>query len=110
MSLTGANADKRMVAKPSDVVFALLNLYNAITKQGVASKATPIDVEIQKIAKSLRKAGSKGVVMTGVNDINAQLISLAINKALNSEILDASNSLNIRQGNFEEVQNVVSDM
>ncbi|AUC85404.1 quinol:cytochrome C oxidoreductase [Polaribacter sp. ALD11] len=110
MSLTGANADKRMVAKPSDVVFALLNLYNAITKHGVASKATPLDVEIQKIAKSLLKSGSKGVVMTGINDVNAQLISLAINKALNSEILDINNSLNIRQGNFDEVQNVVSDM
>jgi len=31
MSLTGANADKRLVVKPSDQVFALLNLYNAIT-------------------------------------------------------------------------------
>ena len=31
MSLTGANADKRVVAKPSDQVFALLNLYNTIT-------------------------------------------------------------------------------
>ncbi|WP_299669546.1 TAT-variant-translocated molybdopterin oxidoreductase [uncultured Polaribacter sp.] len=110
MSLTGANADKRITAKPSDLVFGLINLYNAITKEGVASKATPLDVEIQKIAKTLRKAGSKGVVMTGINDVNAQLISLAINKALNSEILDPKNSLNIRQGNFNQVQELVSDM
>ncbi|TMM30005.1 4Fe-4S dicluster domain-containing protein [Polaribacter aestuariivivens] len=109
MSLTGANADKRIVAKPSDVVFSLINLYNAITKEGVASKATPIDSEIQKIAQELKKAGSKAVVMTGVNDINAQLISLAINRALNSEILDINNSLNIRQGNYEQVQKLVSD-
>ncbi|QTD38915.1 TAT-variant-translocated molybdopterin oxidoreductase [Polaribacter batillariae] len=109
MSLTGANADKRIVAKPSDVVFALINLYNAITKEGVASKATPIDVEIQKIAQELKKSGSKAVVMTGVNDINAQLISLAINRALNSEILDTNNSLNIRQGNYEQVQKLVSE-
>ncbi|TXD46810.1 TAT-variant-translocated molybdopterin oxidoreductase [Polaribacter sp. IC073] len=110
MSLTGANADKRLVAKPSDVVFSLLNLYKEITGQSVASKATPIDGEIKKLAKALKKAGSKGVVMTGVNDVNAQLISLAINKALNSAILDANNSLNIRQGNFDQVQNVISDM
>ncbi|MGK0459019.1 MAG: molybdopterin-containing oxidoreductase family iron-sulfur binding subunit, partial [Polaribacter sp.] len=31
MSLTGANADKRLIAKPSNVVFALLNLYKEIT-------------------------------------------------------------------------------
>jgi molybdopterin-containing oxidoreductase family iron-sulfur binding subunit len=110
MSLTGANADKRLVAKPSDAVFALVNLYNEITGNSVASNATPIDSEIKKLAKLLKKAGSKGVVMTGINDVNAQLISLAINKALNSEVIDAHNSLNIRQGNLAEVQNVVSDM
>ncbi|WP_088324018.1 TAT-variant-translocated molybdopterin oxidoreductase [Polaribacter tangerinus] len=110
MSLTGANADKRVVAKPSDVVFALTNLYNAITNKNVASKATPIDADIKKIAQVLKKSGSKGVVMTGVNDVNAQLISLAINKALNSEILDTKNTLNIRQGNFAAVQQLVSDM
>ena len=110
MSLSGANADKRLVAKPSDVVFALVNLYKEITGNSVASNATPIDGEIKKLAKVLKKAGSKGVVMTGINDVNAQLISLAINNALNSEVLDAENSLNIRQGSLSQVQNVVSDM
>ena len=110
MSLTGANADKRLVAKPSEVVFALLNLYNEISGTPVASNTTPIDAEIKKLAKVLKKAGSKGVVMTGLNDKNAQLISLEINKILGSEILDVHNSLNIRQGSFEKVQKVVSDM
>ena len=110
MSLTGANADKRLVAKPSNVVFALLNLYKEITGNNIASNTTPIDAEIKKLAATLKKAGSKGVVMTGVNDVNAQLISLAINNFLNSEILDTENSLNIRQGSFEQVQNVISDM
>ncbi len=99
-----------MVAKPSDVVFALVNLYKEITGNSVASNATPIDGEIKKLAKVLKKAGSKGVVMTGINDVNAQLISLAINNALNSEVLDAENSLNIRQGSLSQVQKVVSDM
>jgi len=110
MSLTGANSDKRLVAKPSDVVFALLNLYKEITGESIVSNATPIDTEIKTLAKALKKAGSKGVVMTGINDVNAQLISLAINNSLSSEILDIKHSLNIRQGNFEQVQNVISDM
>ena len=110
MSLTGANADKRLIAKPSNVVFALLNLYKEITGNSIASNATPIDGEIKKLAKALKKAGSKGVVMTGINDVNAQLISLAINKALNSKVLDTNNSLNIRQGNSAQVQSAVSDM
>ena len=110
MSLTGANADKRVVVKPSDQVFALLNLYAAITGSSVSSKATPVDAEVKRMANELRKAGSKGVVLTGLNDVNAQLITLAINKALNSEIVDTTNTLNIRQGNDAEVAQLISDM
>jgi len=110
MSLTGANADKRLVVKPSDQVFALLNLYNAITGNKVASKATSKDAEIKKLANTLKEAGSKAVVLTGLNDKNAQLITFAINKALNSEIIDVSNTLNVRQGNDAEVAQLVSDL
>jgi len=110
MSLTGANSDKRVVVKPSDQVFALLNLYNAVTGANVPSKATPADAEVKKMATALKKSGSKGVVLTGLNDKNAQLIALAINKALNSEIIDTKNTLNIRQGNDVEVAQLVSDM
>jgi len=45
-----------------------------------------------------------------LNDKNAQLITLAINKALNSKIIDVSNTLNIRQGNDAEVAQLVSDL
>ena len=110
MSLTGANSDKRVVLKPSDQVFALLNLYNAITGNSIASKSTPVDVEVKRMAAELKKAGSKGVVLTGLNDVNAQLVAFAINQALSSEIFDTTNTLNIRKGNDADVAQLVSDM
>jgi MoCo/4Fe-4S cofactor protein with predicted Tat translocation signal len=110
MSLTGANSDKRIVVKPSDQVFALLNLYNAVTGQNISSKATAVDGEIKKLASELIKSGSKGLVLTGLNDKNAQLIAFAINKAIGSEIMDTVNTLNIRQGNDAEVAQFVADM
>ena len=110
MSLTGANSDKRVVLKPSDQVFALLNLYNAVTGSNFASKSTPVDAEVKIMASELKKSGSKGVVLTGLNDKNAQLISLAINAALGSEIIDTNNTINIRQGNDAEVSQLVADM
>jgi molybdopterin-containing oxidoreductase family iron-sulfur binding subunit len=110
MSLTGANSDKRVVVKPSDQVFALLNLYKYITGENIASKATPVDAIVKKMASELKKAGSKGIVLTGLNDKNAQLVALAINKAIGSEIIDTNNTLNIRQGNDAEVAQLVSDM
>ncbi|WOC40869.1 TAT-variant-translocated molybdopterin oxidoreductase [Polaribacter sp. HL-MS24] len=110
MSLTGANADKRLVVKPSDQVFALLNLYNAVSGNKVASKATSKDAEILKVAAALKKAGPKAVVITGLNDINAQLIALEINRILKSEIIDVVQTLNIRQGNDTAVAQLISDL
>ena len=110
MSLAGANADKRMVVKPSDQVYALVNLYNAVTGSSLPSKATKIDAEVKKLAADLKKAGSKGVVVTGLNDKNAQLIALAINKALNSEVIDTKAVNLTRQGNDTQVAQLVADI
>lgn len=110
MSLAGANADKRIVAKPSEQVYALINLYNQVTGNSLPSKTTAFDAEVKQLAKDLKKAGSKGVVVTGLNDKNAQLIALAINKALNSEVIDTE-TLNLRrQGNDTQVAQLLADV
>lgn len=110
MSLTGANADKRIVAKPSIQLYTLINLYNAITGQNLPSHKTPIDAAITKLAGDLKKAGSKGVVVTGINDKNAQLIALAINEALKSEIIDTEAVNLTRQGNDTAVAALMQDI
>ncbi len=110
LSLTGANADKRVVVKPSDQVYTLINLYNEITGANLPSKTTSVDAETKKLAKALKKAGSKAVVVTGINDKNAQLIALAINEALQSEIIDVKKPLYVRQGNDAKVAALVADM
>ena len=110
MSLAGANADKRMVVKPSDQVYALVNLYNAVAGESIPSKATKFDAEIKKLASNLKKAGSKGVVVTGLNDKNAQLIAFAINEKLNSEIFDTQAVNLTRQGNDTQVAQLVADI
>ena len=110
MSLSGANADKRIVAKPSDQIFALITLYNEITGSSIASKATPFDAQVKEVAKVLKKSGSRGVVMTGSSDKNAQLLAIAINQALESEIFDPANPKHIRKGNDAELAKVIADM
>lgn len=110
MTLSGANADKRIVLKPSEQVFALINLYNAVTGENLPSKETAQDLAIAKAAKQLKAAGSKGVVLTGIQDKNAQLIALALNKKLKSSIIDTSNVKYTRQGDDAEVQQLIADM
>tara|TARA_R110002073_G_scaffold108336_5_gene243491 strand:- start:64136 stop:67204 length:3069 start_codon:yes stop_codon:yes gene_type:complete len=110
MSLTGANADKRVVTKPSDQVFALINLYNAVTGSSLPSKATPVDAQVKQAAAALKKAGSHGVVVSGSSDKNAQLVAFAINDALQSVVFDAANPLHTRKGNDTELAQVVADV
>ena len=110
MSLTGANADKRIPVKPSEQVAALIQLYNTVTGNTIATKATPVDAAIKEVASKLKKAGNKGVVITGVQDKNAQILALAINDALGSIVLDKVNTRNIRHGNDADVATLIADM
>ncbi len=110
LTLTGANADKRILAKPSEQAFALINLYNKLTGNSLPSKKTSVDAEVEKAAKQLKSSGNKAVVICGINDKNLQLITLAINNFLKSEVIDVVAAKNIRQGKETEVNNLLADM
>jgi molybdopterin-containing oxidoreductase family iron-sulfur binding subunit len=110
MSLTGANADKRVPIKPSNQIYALINLYNAITGASLESKETPADEAIETAAKQLKKAGKKAVVVTGIQNKDAQLLTIAINQALKSEILDNTTPRFVKSGDDKAVANLVSEM
>ena len=109
MTLTGANADKRYMVKPSEQAQVLLNIYNAITGNG-AAKTTSVDAGIQNVVKQLKTAGSKVVVVTGLQDKNAQLIALAINKAIQSEVVNVASPKYIRSGNDAKVSQLIANM
>jgi molybdopterin-containing oxidoreductase family iron-sulfur binding subunit len=110
MTLTGANADKRLMAKPSEQIKALARLYAIITGGAVTMEVSPLNDAIITAAKQLKEAGSKAVVITGIQDKNAQLLTLAINNALNSEVIDVVNTKNVRHGNNAAVMQLIADM
>ena len=110
MTLTGANADKRLMVKPSEQNLALIKLYNAVVKGISTKEASPLNDAVQKAAMQIKAAGSKAVVLTGIQDKNAQLIALAINQAINSEVIDVVATKNSRKGNDAEVAKLISDM
>ena len=111
MSLTGANADKRVSLTPSQQKVALAKLYSAVVGGSVSGELPQhIEEAVQKAASQLKKAGSKGVVVTGIQDVNAQTVVLAINSHLNSQAFDPETPIKIRQGNDKEVMTLVADM
>ena len=110
MSLSGANADERITLKPLEQIYALVNLYNTVTGKSLPSKKTPKDKEIKKIAHELKNAGKHGVLLTGIQDKNAQLLALSLNAYLQSSVMGTTAVRYVRQGDDQKIENLIKDM
>lgn len=110
MSLSGANADHRVPMKPSDIKIALAKVYGKLNGGNVSGGTSQIDAVVDRIVAHLRKAGSKAVVVCGLNDVNAQMVTLAINKLLKSEAFDTDNPKYTRSADSAQINRLIVDM
>jgi MoCo/4Fe-4S cofactor protein with predicted Tat translocation signal len=110
MTLSGAAADKRVPMTVANQKQALVKIYNIVTGSSVSTSKTDNDDAITKAAQQLKAAGSKGVLVSGIDDKNAQLLVLAINRFLVSESFNPANSRQIRKGNNADVKQLIADM
>ena len=110
MSLSGAAADKRVPMTVANQKLALVKIYNIITGSSVATGKVANEDVVIKAAQQLKAAGSKGVLVSGIQDKNAQLLVLAINQALTSEAFSTIGTRQIRKGSNEKVAQLVADM
>lgn len=117
MTLTGANADKRIPMKPSQEGAALLALYNTIatklgkpTLNGDGVKLAGNYIEIA--ASKLVEAKGKSIVVAGSNDPNVQILANGINAMLGNygSTIDLDNSTNYFQGIDSEFESFVADL
>jgi len=111
MTLSGANADKRVPLTPNQQKLALAKLYSLVVG-GSVSVDLPENVAaaVQSAANEIKTAGSNAVVVTGIQDVNAQTVALEINEHLNSKAFDASTTIKTRQGSDKAVMQLVADM
>ncbi len=107
MTLSGAAADKRVPMTVAAQKQALVQIYNVVTGSSVGAAK---DEAVAKAAQQLKAAGSKGVLVCGIDDKNAQLLVLAINRALGSEAFNTGNTRQIRKGNNADVKQLIADM
>ncbi len=111
MTLSGAAADKRLAMSTANQKQALVHIYNVITGSSVAvSLDDKFKSEVNKAAQQLKVAGSKGVLVSGIQDKNAQLLVLAINQVLASEAFNTSGTRQIRKGSNVKVTQLVNEM
>ncbi|SEF73319.1 TAT-variant-translocated molybdopterin oxidoreductase [Flavobacterium urumqiense] len=111
MTLSGAAADKRFAMSTANQKQALVLIYNIITGSSAAVNLDgKFKVEVTKAAQQLKAAGSKGVLVSGIQDKNAQLLVLAINQVLASEAFTTSGARQIRKGSNEKITQLINDM
>ncbi|AWG24042.1 TAT-variant-translocated molybdopterin oxidoreductase [Flavobacterium kingsejongi] len=110
MSLTGANADKRYPMTVTDQKLALAKIYGIVTGNAVAVGKFANEEAVNNAAAQLKAAGSKGVLVSGLQDKNAQLLVLAINQALGSEAFNTTQTRQIRKGNSAQVLELLNDI
>ena len=103
MSLTGANADHRVPCTPAEQKNILAFIYDSligVDPRQLSEKMRPI---AEKSVAALKKAGSKGVLVSGIEDEVAQAVVFAINTHLKSEAFNPESPKLIRQGNTKDV-------
>lgn len=111
MTLSGANADKRVPLTPMQQKIALAKLYAKLNGTSAGGELPEnVQVVVDSVAAQIKSKGSDAVVVTGLDDVNAQSVVLAINEMLGSKAFDAQSPRYTRQGSVKEVAALVADM
>ncbi|MBC7606265.1 MAG: TAT-variant-translocated molybdopterin oxidoreductase [Burkholderiales bacterium] len=110
MTLSGAAADRRMPMSVAEQKQALVKIYNIVANANVATTKIQNEEAVLKVAQQLKTAGRQGVLVSGIQDKNAQLLVLAINQALGSEAFNITGARQIRKGSNEKVVQFINDM
>ena len=114
MTMTGACADERYHHKPSETGAIALALYAALGGTGVTAPALneTLNKGIAKTVQVLQANRGGGLVISGSNDVNVQIIVNAINNLIgaNGSTIDWSSTYNVRQGIDADMVRLVEDM
>lgn len=111
MTLSGAAADKRLAMTVANQKQALVQIYNIVTGATVpVSLDAKFKTDVTKAGQQLKAAGANGVLVSGIQDKNAQLLVLAINQALSSAAYSTAGVRQIRKGSNEKVAQLLQDM
>ncbi len=114
MSLTGSNADNRVLIKPSERAAAIAALCNAVgVTVSTPGKVNPkAQKAIAQIARELLANEGASLVVCGSNDKNEQVLINAINAKLGNygTTIDLGSYSNQRQGDDKAMKGFVDNM
>ena len=102
MSLSGANADVRIPIIPS----LQLKVLKALVSDSNINLPKHVSVLVEKAKKQLKKAGKKGVIITGIPNFDAQKMVLDYNQ--DSIVMDVKHPRTTFMGRSSEVEKVMN--
>jgi MoCo/4Fe-4S cofactor protein with predicted Tat translocation signal len=112
MSLTGANADDRFTHRPSEAGTVAVALLNAVNGQSANAGTPNLNKGIAAAAKALLENKGAGLVVSGSNDPNVQLVVNAINEAIgaNGTTINWASPLQTKAGLETEMNTLIADL
>ena len=111
MTLSGANADNRIPTNPINQKKIIAHIYAKLKgKSSSTDLSSYYKKAVDKVVTRLKKSKSKAVLVSGIEDLAAQEVVLAINHHLRSEVIDTAQPKLIRQGNNEAVGQLIDEI
>ena len=107
LSLTGSNADKRIIIKPSEQKILLSDLYLALYND-----KNPKDERLLEVVNKLKNNFGKSIVLSDSNDKETQIIVNSINNFLGNynETISWDDPSYLKQGNTSKLKNLINEM
>ena len=113
MSMTGSNADQRVLIKPSELGSAIAFLHSKVAGgaggNGLNDRAKAV---LTKVAGELRAAGGAGLVVSASNNVNEQILVNSINNSIGAygNTLGFSDASYQRQGDERKLSALVDEI
>ena len=113
MSMTGSNADNRVLVKPSEMGVAINYLHGQISGSGGGNELNDkAKAALSKVADELKAARGKSLVVSNSNNTNEQILINDINNILGNygHTLSFDHASNQRQGNEKDLDALIGKM
>ena len=116
LSITGANADKRVPIRPSEQGQYISKLYDALlslsNQPSINATKTKHDKLINDIAKELWSNKGNSLVVSGSDNVDIQLVTNSINQLLGNYENTISTKIksNLYSSNNQDINDLISEM
>ncbi len=110
MSVTGANADTRIPISSSLQKLFLAHLYKKVSNLNIQLPELDdkLSSNLNQIYEDLISYGSSSLVVCGIDDIHAQILTNSINDLVKSKCKSTSKVSLVRQGNNKKVKDLIN--